>query len=101
MSEKSITVLAHFYFKPKQIQTGQQLLAQLEKITPQEPGCLSYFLHQNTQDPTHFVMVESWKNQALLEQHFKMPHLAETRILLEPMLNKPIEVQILHKCVEK
>lgn len=44
-------------------------LLKLIPITVKEPGCLSYVLHSDDQDPSHFMFHESWESRDLWQQH--------------------------------
>jgi quinol monooxygenase YgiN len=39
-------------------------------------GCLQYDLHQNNEDPAHFMFFENWTSKELWQQHMNAPHLA-------------------------
>lgn len=54
------------------------LLALLQTVsqgTRQEPGYLQYDLWQLLDQPTDFVLVEHWPDQAAVELHRQQPHL--------------------------
>lgn len=53
--------------------------AELEKLvapTRAEEGCLQYDLHQNNDDPAHFLFFENWESRALWQTHMNAPHIA-------------------------
>lgn len=51
------------------------LLLAVTQGTRQEPGYLQYDLWQSLDQPTDFVMVERWPDQAAVERHRQQPHL--------------------------
>lgn len=53
------------------------LLLAVTQGTRQEPGYLQYDLRQSLDQPTDFVMVERWPDQAAVELHRQQPHLHE------------------------
>lgn len=55
------------------IAAGQKLAA----ASRAEDGCLNYRLHEDTEQRNHFVFVEEWESQEILEAHGKTPHIAE------------------------
>lgn len=62
------------------------LKAELEKlITPTlaEAGCLQYDLHQDNENPAHFMFYENWQNRALWQAHMNAPHLAAYKAATE------------------
>lgn len=60
---------------PDKIEATQAALLQLVAATLQEPGCISYELLQNLEDPTEFTFIEEWKSAAALEAHFASEHM--------------------------
>jgi quinol monooxygenase YgiN len=45
--------------------------------THAEEGCLTYALHQDSNDPTHLVLIERWRSQADLDAHMTKPYIAD------------------------
>jgi quinol monooxygenase YgiN len=55
------------------------LRAALEKLVPitrSEYGCLQYDLHQDNENPAHFLFYENWESRELWQAHMNAPHLA-------------------------
>ena len=44
--------------------------------TRQEDGCLSYELLESTESPDSYVMLETWRDRAALDQHMAAPAMA-------------------------
>jgi quinol monooxygenase YgiN len=42
--------------------------------TRKEPGCLTYELHRDPEDPVKFMFFEKFKSQAALDEHVNAPH---------------------------
>jgi quinol monooxygenase YgiN len=57
-----------------------------------EPGCLEYRPLLDPERPDVVVMVERWRDQAALEEHFTSPHFADVAPRLAPLLGGPIAV---------
>ena len=55
------------------IDIGQELAI----ASRQEPGCIGYALHQDTEDENAFVFVEEWEDESALQQHFATAHIAD------------------------
>lgn len=75
----TLTIVAHIRTRPDAI---DQVRAELEKLVPvtlAEEGCLQYDLHQDDQDPTHFLFFENWESRELWQAHMGAPHLAAYR----------------------
>ena len=74
MAEDTLRVIARVKARPDKVNELLSLLSSLVEPTRKEPGCLSYTLLQNNQDPTDLTLVEEWKNNAALESHFATKH---------------------------
>ncbi len=72
----TLTIVANIHANP-----GKEDLvrAELEKLvvpTRAEAGCVQYDLHQDNDDPTHFLFFENWESRDLWQAHMNAPHLA-------------------------
>ena len=71
-----LTIVADIHADPDQIDLVKAELEQLIPVTRAEAGCLQYDLHQNHEDPTHFLFYENWESRELWQAHMNAPHLA-------------------------
>jgi len=69
MSDSTVTVLATITVKAGSEDRARDLLQSIVSPTLAEPGCLAYALHQSATDPTAFVFVERWADDAALAAH--------------------------------
>ena len=69
-----LRVVAHLRARPDRTDDLKQLLQGLVEPTRNEPGCRSYELHQNVENPAEFTFVEEWDDEAALGAHFETPH---------------------------
>ncbi|MDP0490019.1 MAG: putative quinol monooxygenase [Verrucomicrobiota bacterium JB023] len=72
---KQLTVVANIHAHPESLDLFK---AELEKVigpTRAEPGCLKYDLHQNNEDPCHFMFFEIWESKELWDQHMESEHI--------------------------
>jgi quinol monooxygenase YgiN len=54
------------------IEAAREMMA----ATHEEPGCISYVFSAALDDPGEFRIFEEWQDQAALDAHFQMPHMA-------------------------
>ena len=57
-----------------------QLLEVAHKVAAasrEEPGCSSYRIFEDTEQPNEFVFVEEWDSEDALQEHFRTSHIAE------------------------
>lgn len=71
-----LTIVANIHANPDKIERVKTELLKLIPITRAEEGCLQYDLHQNNEDPTHFLFYENWTSRELWQRHMNAPHLA-------------------------
>ena len=86
MSATSLRVVARIKAKPEKVGEVRELLRGLVEPTRKEPGCISYELLQNREDPTDFTFVEEWESDAALESHAASDHLKAIGPKLQPVV---------------
>ena len=84
--DSSLRVIARAKAKPDRVAQVRAILIALVEATRREPGCLSYELLQNHDDPTDFAFIERWASQAAEQAHFMTPHLLATLQQLSGLL---------------
>lgn len=72
-----LTIVANIHADPEKIDLVKAELEKLVPITRAEVGCIQYDLHQNNQDPAHFLFYENWESRELWQAHINAPHLAD------------------------
>ena len=72
----NLTIVANIQAKADKIDLVKAELEKLIEITRAEEGCLQYDLHQDNEDPAHFLFYENWTSRALWQMHMNAPHLA-------------------------
>ena len=70
-----LTIVAHVHAKSGKEDFVQGELLKLIPITRAEEGCLQYDLHQDNENPAHFVFYENWVSRELWQNHMNAPHL--------------------------
>jgi len=71
-----LTIVAHITAQPDKIDLVRAELMKLIPITLKETGCLQYDLHQDNDNPAHFMFFENWESRELWQAHMNAPHLA-------------------------
>ena len=77
MSDSRVTLIVNVHAKPGAESRLGAALAALVPLTRSEEGCLQYAVHTAKNDPTVFVIYESWRSQAALDVHLSMPYIKE------------------------
>ena len=96
MAEHTLTVIARIKARPNKVGELLSALTSLLEPTRKEPGCLSYVLLQNNEDPTDFTFVEEWQSNAALESHFTTKHFKEALGTLPNLLAAEPDIRRYH-----
>jgi quinol monooxygenase YgiN len=72
-----VTIVANIHANPDKIDLVRAELERLIPITRAEEGCIQYDLHQDNENPVHFLFYENWESRDLWQTHMNAPHLAD------------------------
>ena len=64
-----LTIVATIKAKADQVDLVQSELLKLIEPTRAEAGCINYDLHQDNENPAHFLYYENWKTRELWQDH--------------------------------
>lgn len=78
-----LTIVANIHAKADKIELIRTELERLIEPTRAEDGCLQYDLHQDNENPAHFLFYENWTSRDLWQKHMNAPHLAAYRAATE------------------
>ncbi|MEO0018783.1 MAG: hypothetical protein RLZZ522_2066 [Verrucomicrobiota bacterium] len=71
-----LTIVANIIAKSDQIERVKAELLKLIAVTRTEAGCITYNLHQDHENPAHFLFFENWESRELWQTHIGAPHIA-------------------------
>jgi len=71
-----LTIVANIKAKSDKIDFVKAELEKLIHITRAEEGCINYDLHQDNENPAHFLFYENWESRELWQTHMANDHLA-------------------------
>ena len=91
---KAFGMTVQFKVKEGKEKAFEEAFAPAVAGTRKEPGCLAYFLNQDGDDPSTFLVFERFKNVAALESHAKTPHVAEVLKKITPLLDGDPAVKV-------
>ena len=72
----NLTIVANIHAKAGKEELVKAELLKLIDTTRAEDGCVNYDLHQDNENPAHFLFYENWTSRELWQQHMGAPHLA-------------------------
>ena len=74
-----LTIVADITAEPGQVDRVKTELEKLVSPTRAERGCVQYDLHQDNQNPAHFLFYENWESRELWQAHMASAHIAAYR----------------------
>ena len=69
-----ITIISDNIIAQQKQQLFLSIVKQLVEESRKEKGCISYTLHQNTENPLHFCIIEQWEDENAIQQHNQTNH---------------------------
>ncbi|MCD4741364.1 MAG: antibiotic biosynthesis monooxygenase [Desulfobacteraceae bacterium] len=93
----TIKVVAKHYVKPEKIEEFIGLCKNLVEETLKEEGCIEYGLYQDSEKLEILTMIEEWKDENSLGEHFDSRHFKEIVPLVSEYLEKDAEVNVYKK----
>ena len=87
-----VTLNVHLQAAPDRVAELDATLQALLAPTRAEPGCLTYDLHRDPEDPGHFMFYETWRDQAALDAHLARPHIVRFLGRLPALLAAPMQM---------
>lgn len=73
----TLTIIANIKAKPDQVTLVKTELFKLIEVTRVENGCINYDLHQDNENPAHFLFFENWESRELWQAHMNSQHLKD------------------------
>jgi quinol monooxygenase YgiN len=96
MAEDTLRVIARVQARPGKANELLSVLSSLVEPTRKEPGCLSYKLLQNNEDPTDFTLIEEWQSNTALESHFATKHFKDALTKLPNLVAAEPDIRRYH-----
>ncbi|QIZ77995.1 putative quinol monooxygenase [Ferrimonas lipolytica] len=78
-----LTIVANIIAKADTIDLVKAELLKLIEVTRAEEGCINYDLHQDNENPAHFMFYENWTSRELWQAHMGNEHLAQYMVATE------------------
>lgn len=73
----NLTIIAHIAAKEDKVDLVKSELQKLIEPTQAESGFVQYDLHQDNENPAHFVFFENWETRELWQNHMNSQHLKD------------------------
>jgi (4S)-4-hydroxy-5-phosphonooxypentane-2,3-dione isomerase len=89
-------VHVHVHVKPENVAAFRDAVVKNARGSVQEPGCTRFDVVQSADDPTWFVLVEIYRDEAASAAHKETPHYKEWRDTVADMMAAPRKGQRYH-----
>jgi quinol monooxygenase YgiN len=73
----NLTIVANIIAKVDKVELVKMELLKLIDVTRAEEGCINYDLHQDNDNPAHFMFYENWISRELWQTHMSNQHLKD------------------------
>lgn len=73
----TLTIVANIKAHADKIALVKAELVKLIDVTRAEDGCINYDLHQDNENPAHFMFYENWQSRQLWQTHMANQHLQD------------------------
>ncbi len=83
-----LTIVAHITAKAHAVDRVQAELEKLVAPTLAESGCLQYDLHQDHENPAHFMFYENWESREQWQAHMANDHLLAYKAATEGLVEQ-------------
>ena len=93
-----LTIVANIVANEDKIELVKAELLKLIDITRAEEGCINYDLHQDNENPAHFMFYENWETRELWLAHMNNDHLKEYLKATENAVEKFTLNEMTHIC---
>ena len=84
-----LIVHVHIEVKPESVAAFIDATIENARNSVQEPGIARFDVVQQTDDPTRFVLVEAYRDEAATKAHKETRHYAKWRDTVAPMMSAP------------
>lgn len=82
-----LMIVVEFDLKSQHANDFINLMKSHAELSRQEDGCQQFDVLQAQDNPNKVFFIESWRDQAALDVHSKVPRMAQNRAIYEPWLN--------------
>ncbi|WP_281647290.1 putative quinol monooxygenase [Parendozoicomonas sp. Alg238-R29] len=72
-----LTIVANIIASTEKVELVKSELVKLIAVTQAEEGCINYDLHQDNENPAHFMFYENWASREHWQKHMDTQHLKD------------------------
>lgn len=91
-----ITILANIKAKPESVNLVKKELLNIIETSRKEIGCINYDLHQDNNNPAHFIFYENWESRELWQDHSNNQHILDYKKVTKDALDEVTITEMTH-----
>lgn len=88
-----LVVAGHVVIDPAKREEAREAARAMMAATRQEPGCRTYVLSEELEEPGRFRIFEEWESDEALRAHFGTPHMARFQKVMGGLGVREMQVQ--------
>lgn len=89
-----IIALGDVYVQMPRLAEVRELMLVTQARVREQPGCISYAFAESLEDPGHFVLVQQWRDQGALDEHYRSQAFAEYQAQVAEQLVRTSELRL-------
>lgn len=95
MKNNSVIALVYFQAKSGMEKAVLETAAEASELSSYESGCVTINIHQDPDNPSHFMVYEVWSDADYFEnEHSKQPYVVSGREKVEELCVAPLDVKL-------
>ncbi|TMK25679.1 MAG: antibiotic biosynthesis monooxygenase [Actinobacteria bacterium] len=89
-----IVGLGDIYAQIPRREEVRELMRATQASVREQPGCISYSFAETLDDPGHFVVVQRWRDQAAVDEHYGSRAFADYQAKIGDLLVRNSELSL-------
>jgi quinol monooxygenase YgiN len=89
-----IVALADVFAQIPHREAVRELMLKTEVRVREDPGCVSFVFAEVLAEPGHFLLVQRWRDQAALDEHYRSAAFAAYQAGIQGLLVRDSEVAV-------
>jgi quinol monooxygenase YgiN len=89
-----IIALGDIYTQIPRREEVRELMRATQARVIEEPGCVSYVFAETLDDPGHFLVVQRWRDQAALDDHYRSRGFADYQTAIGGLLVRTSQLHV-------
>jgi|ERR1700682_653761 len=89
-----IVALADVYAQIAHREAIQEVMVKTEARVREDPGCVSFVFAEVLAEPGHFLLVQRWRDQATLDEHYRSAAFTDYQAGMRGLLVRDSEITV-------